>query len=69
MKYVRLGPSGLKLSPMCLGMMSYGDQTVRAWHLDEDVGRPVVGRAVERELLSSGGLRCSFLVPGVLAMS
>jgi aryl-alcohol dehydrogenase-like predicted oxidoreductase len=32
---------------MCLGMMSYGDRSSRAWHLDEEAGEPIVRRAVE----------------------
>jgi aryl-alcohol dehydrogenase-like predicted oxidoreductase len=48
MDYVRLGSSGLKVSRICLGMMSYGDRTERAWHLDEEAAEPIVRRAVER---------------------
>ena len=33
MQYARLGSSGLKVSRIALGMMSYGSQTERAWHL------------------------------------
>jgi aryl-alcohol dehydrogenase-like predicted oxidoreductase len=47
MDYVRLGTSGLKVSRICLGMMSYGDPASRAWHLDEDAAEPIVRRAVE----------------------
>jgi aryl-alcohol dehydrogenase-like predicted oxidoreductase len=47
MDYVRLGSSGLKVSRICLGMMSYGDRSSRAWHLDEEAGEPIVRRAVE----------------------
>jgi len=47
MDYVRLGTSGLKVSRICLGMMSYGDRSSRAWHLDEEAGEPIVRRAVE----------------------
>ena len=35
MDYVRLGSSGLKVSRICLGMMSYGSKAERAWHLTE----------------------------------
>ncbi|MGB0388096.1 MAG: aldo/keto reductase [Ardenticatenaceae bacterium] len=35
MEYVRLGRSGLKVSRICLGMMSYGSKTWRKWVLDE----------------------------------
>lgn len=47
MQYRRLGNSGLKVSPICLGMMSYGDQNRRAWFLTEEDGEPIVRRAVE----------------------
>ncbi|GAB3461136.1 aldo/keto reductase [Actinophytocola sediminis] len=47
MRYVRLGTSGLKVSPVCLGMMSYGDPRRRAWYLDEQAAEPIVARAVE----------------------
>ncbi len=46
MKYVPLGSSGLQVSRVCLGMMSYGDRTERTWHLDEAEAEPVVRRAV-----------------------
>jgi aryl-alcohol dehydrogenase-like predicted oxidoreductase len=47
MDYVRLGTSGLKVSRICLGMMSFGDRSSRAWHLDEEAGEPIARRAVE----------------------
>lgn len=47
MDYARLGSSGLKVSRICLGMMSYGDPAQRAWFLDEEAGRPIVRAAVE----------------------
>ena len=47
MDYLRLGSSGLKVSRIGLGMMSYGDTVTRAWHLDEDAAEPIVARAVE----------------------
>ena len=50
MDYVNLGHSGLKVSPLCLGCMSYGD-TSRGWHGDwvlaEDDSRPFIREAVE----------------------
>jgi 1-deoxyxylulose-5-phosphate synthase len=46
-QYTRLGSSGLKVSRICLGMMSYGDVAERAWHLTEDAAEPIVRRAVE----------------------
>ena len=47
MHYVRLGSSGLKVSRIALGMMSYGSQTERRWHLGEDEAEPIVRRAVQ----------------------
>ncbi len=47
MEYCRLGSSGLKVSRICLGMMSYGSQAERRWHLNEDEAEPIVRRAVE----------------------
>lgn len=47
MDYTRLGSSGLKVSPVCLGMMSYGDKSRRAWFLSEEEAEPIVRRAVE----------------------
>jgi aryl-alcohol dehydrogenase-like predicted oxidoreductase len=47
MQYPRLGSSGPKVSRICLGMMSYGSQTERRWHLGEDEAEPIVQRAVE----------------------
>jgi 1-deoxyxylulose-5-phosphate synthase len=47
MEYVRLGSSGLKVSRICLGMMSYGDPAWRAWLLDEAAAERFVRRAAE----------------------
>jgi aryl-alcohol dehydrogenase-like predicted oxidoreductase len=47
MEYSTLGGSGLVVSRLALGMMSYGDTSSRAWHLDLDGARPLVQRAVE----------------------
>src|SRR5512146_2723073 len=47
MQYVNLGHAGLKVSRICLGMMSYGDKAWREWTLSEDEGRPIVRRAAE----------------------
>jgi 1-deoxyxylulose-5-phosphate synthase len=46
-KYVRVGGSGLKVSRLCLGMMSFGDKSRRQWHLREDEAEPIVRQAVE----------------------
>jgi aryl-alcohol dehydrogenase-like predicted oxidoreductase len=47
MRYSRLGSSGLQVSRICLGMMSFGTTTERAWHLSEDAAEPIVARAVQ----------------------
>lgn len=47
MQYINLGKSGLKVSRICLGMMSYGDPNDLKWSLPEDQARPIVRRAVE----------------------
>jgi aryl-alcohol dehydrogenase-like predicted oxidoreductase len=47
MEYVRLGKTGLKVSRICLGMMSYGDPGWRGWILDEEAAEPFVRRAAE----------------------
>jgi aryl-alcohol dehydrogenase-like predicted oxidoreductase len=47
MEYVRLGSSGLRVSRICLGMMSYGHRAERAWHLDEQDAEPIVRRAAD----------------------
>lgn len=46
MKYVRLGSSGLKVSRIGLGMMSFGDPAAEPWFLSEDVAEPIVKNAV-----------------------
>jgi len=48
MDYVSLGRSGLKVSRICLGVMTYGDPAWRAWILSEEQGRPFIRRALER---------------------
>jgi aryl-alcohol dehydrogenase-like predicted oxidoreductase len=47
MHYVPLGSSGLKVSRIALGMMSYGDPRSRPWILGEEAAEPIVRRAVE----------------------
>lgn len=47
MEYVNLGRTGLKVSRLCLGMMSYGSPAWRPWVLDEDASGPLVRHAVE----------------------
>jgi 1-deoxyxylulose-5-phosphate synthase len=47
MRYVNLGSSGLRVSRVCLGMMSYGRHESRQWALDEAAAEPIVRQAVE----------------------
>ena len=48
MEYVRLGATGLKVSRICLGCMSYGQPTERwLWALDEEHSRPFLQKALE----------------------
>ncbi|MGB7880462.1 MAG: aldo/keto reductase, partial [Ilumatobacteraceae bacterium] len=49
MRYRKLGTTGLDVSPICLGCMSYGisDRGTHAWTLSEDDSRPHIQRAIE----------------------
>lgn len=47
MEYVNLGQSGLKVSRVCLGMMTYGTPEWREWVLSEEQSRPFIQRALE----------------------
>jgi aryl-alcohol dehydrogenase-like predicted oxidoreductase len=49
MEYVNLGKTGLKVSRICLGCMSYGDPAkwVHNWVLTENEGRPFIKAALE----------------------
>src|ERR1700712_2378441 len=47
MDYRNLGNTGTKISPLCLGMMTYGSKKWREWVLEEDEARPLVRAAVE----------------------
>lgn len=47
MEYMNLGRTGLKVSRLCLGMMSYGLKQWRPWILSEEEGRPFIQRALE----------------------
>jgi aryl-alcohol dehydrogenase-like predicted oxidoreductase len=51
MEYVRFGDSGLRVSRVCLGMMSFGETPDRPWALGEADARPIIHRAIE------GGIR------------
>ena len=49
MDYVKLGQTGLKVSRLCLGCMTYGvpDRGDHPWSLDEETSRPFIQRALE----------------------
>lgn len=47
MERVRLGHTGLKVSRICLGTMTYGDPKWRDWVLNEEASRPFIKRALE----------------------
>jgi 1-deoxyxylulose-5-phosphate synthase len=47
MDYVNLGNTGLRVSRVCLGMMTYGRHESRPWALDESEAEPIVLRAVD----------------------
>lgn len=47
MHYVNLGRTGLKVSQICLGCMTYGSPQWREWVLDEETSRPFFKRALE----------------------
>src|SRR5439155_25114626 len=47
MQYVSLGTTGLRVSRLCLGTMTYGSKSWRPWILDEEAARPFFKRAIE----------------------
>ena len=49
MRYGKLGRTGLDVSRLCLGCMSYGDpgRGAHPWSLDEEASRPFIKRALE----------------------
>ena len=47
MRYVNLGMAGLRVSRICLGMMSFGKHSDRPWALDEDAAEPIVKAAAD----------------------
>ena len=47
MDYVRFGSTGLTVSRLCLGCMTYGDPGWREWVLDEEARRPFIREALE----------------------
>ena len=53
MNYTNLGASGLRVSRVCLGMMGFGNDSDRAWVIDEDAAEPIVRAAVRAASPSS----------------
>lgn len=47
MQYVNLSSTGLKVSRICLGTMTYGSKQWREWVLNEEASRPFIQRALE----------------------
>jgi 1-deoxyxylulose-5-phosphate synthase len=47
MQYTNLGPTGTKVSRICLGCMTYGSKKWRQWVLEEEEGRPFIKQALE----------------------
>ena len=47
MDYVNLGSTGLKVSRICLGTMTYGSKKWREWVLEEEASRPFIKQALE----------------------
>ncbi len=47
MQYVNLGKTGMKVSRLCLGMMSYGSKQWRDWVLEEEEAKPFIKRALD----------------------
>lgn len=50
MDYTNLGATGLKVSRICLGAMTYGSSKWREWVLDEEASRPLIRQALEAGL-------------------
>jgi len=47
MQYMNLGKTGMKVSRLCLGMMSYGSKQWRTWVLEEEEAKPFIKRALD----------------------
>src|ERR1700759_361489 len=49
MQYIKLGTTGLDVSPLCIGAMTYGDPARGhpVWSLDEEQSRPLIRHAIE----------------------
>ena len=52
MQYVKLGHSGLDVSPICIGAMTYGEPSRGhpVWSLGEEASRPLIRHAIEQEI-------------------
>lgn len=48
MEYVRFGKTGMRVSRLCLGCMTYGSAKWREWVLDEETSRPFIREALEK---------------------
>src|SRR5580692_10974013 len=48
MEMVRFGKTGMKVSRLCLGCMTYGSSKWRDWVLEEEASRPFIRDALER---------------------
>ena len=67
MKYANLGATGLSVSRICLGMMTYGSSKWRDWVLDYDQSRPFVEAAIEAGI-NRGGYTVYFLDPDEITL-
>ena len=48
MEYVKFGKTGMQVSKLCLGCMTYGSSTWREWVLPEEASRPFIREALEK---------------------
>ncbi len=48
MDYVKFGKTGMRVSRLCLGCMTYGSRTWREWVLEEEASRPFIREALEK---------------------
>ena len=48
MEYTRFGKTGMKVSRLCLGCMTYGSSKWREWVLEEEASRPFIREALEK---------------------
>ena len=47
MEYTTLGRTGMEVSRICLGCMSFGTPSWREWVLDEEESQPILDRAID----------------------